>query len=116
LKRAQLTDEGIVFNQSKTGAGVLVEWTDELRKITDRAKALKPQVPGEYLLRKRNGRPFLWREKHVGCAARANNSAGLITICRPDTLRQPVGHGHTTFHTKAATNAYQTLSYRVRGS
>ena len=39
LKRAQLTDEGIVFNQSKTGAGVLVEWTDELRKITDRAKA-----------------------------------------------------------------------------
>ncbi len=45
LKRAQLTDEGIVFRQSKTGAGVLVEWTDELRKITDRAKALKPQVP-----------------------------------------------------------------------
>jgi integrase len=58
LTRAQLTDEGIVFNQSKTGAGVLVEWTDELRKITDRAKALKPQVPGEYLLRKRNGRPY----------------------------------------------------------
>ena len=58
LKRAQLTDEGIVFHQSKTGAGVLVEWTDELRKITDRAKALKPQVPGEYLLRKRNGRAY----------------------------------------------------------
>jgi integrase len=58
LTRAKLTDEGIVFNQSKTGAGVLVEWTDELRKITDRAKALKPQVPGEYLLRKRNGRPY----------------------------------------------------------
>jgi integrase len=58
LRRAKLTDEGIVFNQSKTGAGVLVEWTDEVRKITDRAKALKPQVPGEYLLRKRNGRPY----------------------------------------------------------
>jgi integrase len=58
LTRAKLTDEGIVFNQSKTGAGVLVEWTDELRKITDRAKALKPQVPGEYLLRKRSGRPY----------------------------------------------------------
>jgi integrase len=61
LTRAKLTDEGIVFNQSKTGAGVLVEWTDELRKITDRAKALKPQVPGEYLLRKRNGRPYAAR-------------------------------------------------------
>ena len=58
LKRAQLTDEGIIFSQSKTGAGVLVEWTDELRRITERAKALKPQVPGEYLLRKRNGRPY----------------------------------------------------------
>lgn len=58
LKRAQLTDEGIVFSQSKTGAGVLVEWTDELRRVTERAKALKPQVPGEYLLRKRNGRPY----------------------------------------------------------
>jgi integrase len=61
LTRAQLTDEGIVFRQSKTGAGVLVEWTDELRKIIDRAKALKPQIPGEYLLRKRNGRPYTAR-------------------------------------------------------
>src|SRR5580704_3269964 len=52
------------------------------------------------------GKPlqFLWREKHVGCAARANNSAGLITICRPETLRQGVDHGHTTFQAKAATN------------
>ena len=58
LEHLYVTDEGIVFNQSKTGAGVLVEWTDELRKIADRAKALKPQVPGEYLLRKRNGRPY----------------------------------------------------------
>jgi integrase len=58
LTRTQLTDGGIVFRQSKTGVGVLVEWTDELRRITDRAKALKPQVPGEYLLRKRNGRPY----------------------------------------------------------
>ena len=47
--------QGIVFNQSNVGAD---RWTDELRKITDRAKALKPQVPGEYLLRKRNGRPY----------------------------------------------------------
>jgi integrase len=58
LKRSQLTDEGIVFKQSKTGAGVLVEWTDELRKVIDRAKATKPQIPGEYLLRKRNGRAY----------------------------------------------------------
>ena len=61
LTRTQLNDEGIVFKQSKTGAGVLIEWTDELRKVVDRAKALKPQIPGDYLLRKRNGRPYTAR-------------------------------------------------------
>jgi integrase len=44
LRRAQLTDEGIVFRQSKTAAGVLVEWTDELRRITDRAQGADNQV------------------------------------------------------------------------
>jgi integrase len=58
LKREQLTDEGIIFRQSKTGAGVLIEWSDELRGIVDRAKRLPPQIPGEYLIRKRNGRPY----------------------------------------------------------
>jgi integrase len=58
LKRDQLTDEGIVFKQSKTGAGVLIEWSDDLRAIVDRAKRLAPQLPGEYLIRTRKGRPY----------------------------------------------------------
>jgi|SRR5579871_5344376 len=58
LRRDQLTDEGIVFRQSKTGAGVLIEWSDALHSIVDRAKQLPPQIPGEYLIRKRNGRPY----------------------------------------------------------
>jgi integrase len=58
LRRDQLTDEGIVFRQSKTGAGVLIEWSKDLRAIVDRAKALAPQVPGEYLIRTRRGRPY----------------------------------------------------------
>ena len=61
LKRDQLTDEGIVFRQSKTGAGVLIEWSDSLRSIVDRAKQLPPQIPAEYLIRKRNGRPYTAR-------------------------------------------------------
>jgi integrase len=61
LTRAQLTEEGIAFRQGKTGAGVLVEWTDQLRATIERAKALKPQVPGEYLLRKRNGKQYTAR-------------------------------------------------------
>lgn len=58
LKREQLTDEGIVFQQSKTGAGVLVEWTPELQAVIARAKQLKPQIPGTYLLRTRGGAPY----------------------------------------------------------
>jgi integrase len=58
LTRAHLTGEGIVFRQGKTGSGVLVEWTEHLKKTVERAKALKPQVPGEYLLRTRNGGPY----------------------------------------------------------
>jgi integrase len=61
LTRAQLTEDGIAFRQGKTGAGVLVEWTDQLRTTIERGKALKPQVPGEYLLRKRNGRQYTAR-------------------------------------------------------
>jgi integrase len=58
LTRAHLTGEGIVFRQGKTGSGVLVEWTEHLKKTVERAKALKPQVPGEYLLRTHNGGPY----------------------------------------------------------
>jgi integrase len=75
LRREQLTDAGIVFQQSKTGAGVLIEWSDDLREIVDRAKRLSPQIPAQYLIRKRNGRPYtaqgfsaIWQrlmQKHV---------------------------------------------------
>jgi integrase len=61
LTRAQCTDAGIVFNQGKTGAEVLIEWSDDLRAIVARAKALPPQIPAEYLIRKRNGRPYARR-------------------------------------------------------
>jgi integrase len=61
LKRDQLTNEGIVFRQSKTGVGVLIQWSDELRAIVDRARALAPQVPADYLIRKRNGKPYTAR-------------------------------------------------------
>jgi integrase len=56
LRRANLTDEGIVIQTSKTGAGLLIEYTPDLSAVIDRAKKLKPQVgPGNYLLRTRAG-------------------------------------------------------------
>jgi integrase len=61
LKRDQITDDGIVFQQSKTGAGVLIEWSRELRAIIGRAKALSPQIPADYVTRKPNGKPYTAR-------------------------------------------------------
>lgn len=58
LTRAALTDDGIVVVTSKTGAGLLIEWTAELREVIERAKRLKPQVPGTYLVRTRAGRRY----------------------------------------------------------
>ena len=61
LKRDQITDDGIVFQQSKTGAGVLIEWSGDLRAIIGRAKALSPQIPADYVIRKPNGKPYTAR-------------------------------------------------------
>jgi integrase len=58
LRREQLTDDGIIFNQSKTGAGVLIEWSPDQRGIVDRAKRLSPQIPGDYLIRTKRGKPY----------------------------------------------------------
>jgi integrase len=61
LTRGQLHEDGIVFRQSKTGTGVLIAWSDDLRAIVDRARAMAPQVPAEYLIRKPNGKPYTAR-------------------------------------------------------
>lgn len=57
-KLADCTDEGILFEQGKTGAGVLIEWSADLREIEARAKAMTPQIPREYILRTRLGKRY----------------------------------------------------------
>jgi integrase len=63
------TDEGILIRQGKTKAAVLVEWTPTLRATVERAMAMKPDIPRDYLLRSRTGRPYskngfksIWRK------------------------------------------------------
>lgn len=58
LRRSNLTEAGIEWIQGKTKRQQLIEWSDDLRAIVARAKALKPQVPGDYLLRTRTGKPY----------------------------------------------------------
>jgi integrase len=52
LRREKVTDDGIVFLQGKTGAGVLVEWTETLRAVIDSAWKMAPHIPRDYVIRR----------------------------------------------------------------
>jgi Phage integrase family len=56
--KTDFTEEGILFRRGKTGNSVLVEWTPALRAVVDRALALKPDIPKDYLLRNEEGKPY----------------------------------------------------------
>lgn len=56
IRYAELGDEGITFRQAKTGARLLVRWTDELRAVVERAKALHGNVRALTLLHNRRGK------------------------------------------------------------
>lgn len=56
--KEDLTEEGIVIRQGKTGTTVLVLWTPALRATVDRALALPPDIPKDFLLRNREGQPY----------------------------------------------------------
>jgi integrase len=44
--------------RSQSSAEITIEWSDDLRSIITRAKALKREIPGEYLIRKQDGKPY----------------------------------------------------------
>ena len=56
IRRTDLTDEGIRFEQMKTGARRVVPWTPELRSVVDRAKGLPGNIRGLTLLCNRRGK------------------------------------------------------------
>jgi integrase len=96
LRREQLTDQGIVFKQSKTGAGVLIEWSPDLRAIVERAKRLAPQIPGDSLLRTRRGRPYsaagfsaIW-QRAMAKHAKPGGSDSASMICGLCPLTEPL--------------------------
>jgi integrase len=110
LQRSQLTDDGILFRQSKTGANVLIEWSDDLHAIVERAKRLAPQIPAEYLIRTQHGKPYtargysaIWQRlmtKHVNAGGtrfsfhdlRAVSADGAATV---EEARDRLGHAST---------------------
>jgi integrase len=56
IRRADLLDEGIRFEQMKTGAKRIVPWTPELRVVVDRAKKLNGNIRALTLLHNRRGK------------------------------------------------------------
>ena len=58
LTRDSLTDEGLLVKSKKTGKALLFEYTPELCQVLDRAKKLRPQLPGRYLIRTREGKQY----------------------------------------------------------
>lgn len=56
--KRDFTPEGILIRQGKTQEPLIIEWSAELRATCDRAQALKPDIPREYLLRNRQGNGY----------------------------------------------------------
>ena len=59
LTRDSLTVDGILIQTSKTGAGLMIQYTPALEEVLNSAKKLKPQVgPGQFLIRSRSGKRY----------------------------------------------------------
>lgn len=76
IKRSQLTDEGVFFEQQKTGARLLVRWSPDLKAAVKDAIALADDVPSVTLLRSRTGGPPDYRSVSEQFA-RAAAAAGV---------------------------------------
>ena len=57
IRRTDLLEEGIRFEQQKTGAKRIVPWTPELRAVVERAKKLHGNIRALTLLHNRRGKP-----------------------------------------------------------
>lgn len=57
-KQSDCSEDGILFRQGKTKAQVLIEWSDALRACVKAFNALSPQIPREYVIRRRDGRAY----------------------------------------------------------
>jgi integrase len=58
LKWADVREDGIYVKQGKTEAELLMEHSTDLDALLDRAKAMTPDIPREYIIRKASGKPY----------------------------------------------------------
>lgn len=58
LRLDRITDDGILIQQGKTGAKVLIEWTPKLRECVAEIRTLPRPVRGMYLICNKAGQPY----------------------------------------------------------
>lgn len=111
IKRADINDEGIAFDQQKTGAKLLVRWTPELRDAIARANALNGNVLGPTLFRTRShakGAPSYgatrdrWKEAVEAAGVEDANIHDLRAKSLTDAKRQGKDAQSLAGHTTAA--------------
>lgn len=88
IRRSQLTQEGIEFKQQKTGAKLIVRWSDELKQAVADANALSAQ-PALTLLRGKHGRAPDYRSIHLQWQTAC--SAAEVEDARPNDGRAMSG-------------------------
>lgn len=58
LRWSDVHPDGVYVKQGKTEAELLIAHSADLDALLERAKAMKPDIPCEFLIRKANGKPY----------------------------------------------------------
>lgn len=110
IRRSQFTDEGIAFEQQKTGAKLTVKWSPDLKQAVADALALQGPVKSMHLFLGRSqkriappGYSAVLREWHLACDAagvedaRPNDQrAQSLTAAKREGKNATALAGHTT--------------------
>lgn len=86
IRRADLRDEGIYFQQRKTSTKLIVRWSPELRQVVERAKNLDKSLGALTLMHGRGGKPLDYRSVHdqwVRACAKAHVDDADLRDLRP---------------------------------
>lgn len=109
-KSSDCTDEGILFCQGKTGATVLIEWSEQLRACVKALNALSPQIPREFVVRRSDGKPYTgdglstnWQRlmaRHAAAGGMRFSFHDLRSVsadgaATPEEARDRLGHAST---------------------
>lgn len=106
LKLSDVRDDGVYVDQGKTGAKLLIARSPNVDALIERSKAMSPQIPREYLIRKQNGRHYTasgfsanWQRligKHVAAGGVRFTFQDLRSVSVNDTgieeARDRLGH------------------------